>query len=67
MKCYHDDGCTGTGDTFYQSSFNQQYDTLWLFTFGAKNEATTVVLITATSYVSPFTVIDTEYYTISVK
>jgi len=37
-----------THDTSYQSSFNQHYYTLWSFTAGANDEATTtVVLITA--------------------
>jgi len=37
-----------TRDTSYQSSFNQHYYTLWSFTAGANDEATTtVVLITA--------------------
>ena len=46
-----------TSDTSFQSSFNQQYDTPWSFTAGANDEATTVVLLTAASYVSPFTTV----------
>ena len=50
----NDDDACGTS---YQSSFNPQYDTLWLFTAGANNESTTVVSITTSSYPSSFTAV----------